>query len=285
MRTLLVFFTAAIALACSGTANTPKPNNVTAKAPLLPVFGYEIVKTYPHDGSAFTQGLFFYNGSLYESTGQKGRSQIRKVDIETGKVQQKWDLPKDEFGEGSTVLGDKIYMVTWQDGVGRVFDAKDLKVLNEFSYQGEGWGITTDGTNLIMSQGTHVLKVIDPQTFKQIKTIPVMREDGRPLMRLNELEFVKGEIWANVWHSEDTETLGKPNRIARIDPQTGKLTGWIDLAGISPDDQPKTNSPYDEKVENTLNGIAYDAATDRVFVTGKQWKKLYEIKLTPPKTQ
>lgn len=285
MRTLLVFFTAAIALACSGTANTPKPNNVTAKAPLLPVFGYEIVKTYPHDGSAFTQGLFFYNGSLYESTGQKGRSQIRKVDIETGKVQQKWDLPKDEFGEGSTVLGDKIYMVTWQDGVGRVFDAKDLKMLNEFSYQGEGWGITTDGTNLIMSQGTHVLKVIDPQTFKQIKTIPVMREDGRPLMRLNELEFVKGEIWANVWHSEDTETLGKPNRIARIDPQTGKLTGWIDLAGISPDDQPKTNSPYDEKVENTLNGIAYDAVTDRIFVTGKQWKKLYEIKLTPPKTQ
>ncbi|MBP9664810.1 MAG: glutaminyl-peptide cyclotransferase [Pyrinomonadaceae bacterium] len=285
MRTLLVFFTAAIALACSGTANTPKPNNVTAKAPLLPVFGYEIVKTYPHDGSAFTQGLFFYNGSLYESTGQKGRSQIRKVDIETGKVQQKWDLPKDEFGEGSTVLGDKIYMVTWQDGVGRVFDAKDLKMLNEFSYQGEGWGITTDGTNLIMSQGTHVLKVIDPQTFKQIKTIPVMREDGRPLMRLNELEFVKGEIWANVWHSEDTETLGKPNRIARIDPQTGKLIGWIDLAGISPDDQPKTNSPYDEKVENTLNGIAYDAVTDRIFVTGKQWKKLYEIKLTPPKTQ
>lgn len=285
MRTLLVFFTAAIALACSGTANTPKPNNVTAKAPLLPVFGYEIVKTYPHDGSAFTQGLFFYNGSLYESTGQKGRSQIRKVDIETGKAQQKWDLPKDEFGEGSTVLGDKIYMVTWQDGVGRVFDAKDLKMLNEFSYQGEGWGITTDGTNLIMSQGTHVLKVIDPQTFKQIKTIPVMREDGRPLMRLNELEFVKGEIWANVWHSEDTETLGKPNRIARIDPQTGKLTGWIDLAGISPDDQPKTNSPYDEKVENTLNGIAYDAVTDRIFVTGKQWKKLYEIKLTPPKTQ
>ncbi len=285
MRTLLVFFTAAIALACSGTANTPKPNNVTAKAPLLPVFGYEIVKTYPHDGSAFTQGLFFYNGSLYESTGQKGRSQIRKVDIETGKVQQKWDLPKDEFGEGSTVLGDKIYMVTWQDGVGRVFDAKDLKMLNEFSYQGEGWGITTDGTNLIMSQGTHVLKVIDPQTFKQIKTIPVMREDGRPLMRLNELEFVKGEIWANVWHSEDTETLGKPNRIARIDPQTGKLIGWIDLAGISPDDQPKINSPYDEKVENTLNGIAYDAVTDRIFVTGKQWKKLYEIKLTPPKTQ
>ncbi len=285
MRTLLVFFTAAVALACSGTANTPKPSANSTKTPPLPVFGYEIIKTYPHDGSAFTQGLFFYNGSLYESTGQEGRSQIRKVELETGKVTQKWDLPKDEFGEGSTALGDKIFMITWQDGVGRVFDAKDLKVLNEFSYQGEGWGLTTDGTNLIMSQGTHVLKVIDPQTFKQIKTIPVMREDGRPLMRLNELEFVKGEIWANVWHSEDPGTLGKSNYIARIDPQTGKLTGWIDLAGISPDDQPKTNSPYDDKVENTLNGIAYDAATERIFVTGKQWKKLYEIRLTPPKNQ
>lgn len=286
MRTLLVFFLAAIALACSGTANTPRPNNANVtKAPPLPIYGYEVVRSYPHDSGAFTQGLFFYDGSLYESTGQEGRSQIRKVDIETGKVSQKWDLPKDEFGEGSAALGDKFYMVTWQDGIGRVFDAKNLKVLNEFSYQGEGWGITTDGTNLIMSQGTHVLKVIDPNSFKQLKTIPVMREDGRPLMRLNELEFVKGEIWANVWHSEDPGTLGRSNYIARIDPQTGKLTGWIDLAGISPDDQPKTNSPYDDKVENTLNGIAYDAATDRIFVTGKQWKKLYEIKLTPPKSQ
>lgn len=289
MRSLLVFITAAVALACSGTANTAKPNNANVtKAPPLPVYGYEVVRSYPHDGTAFTQGLFFYNGSLYESTGQEGRSQLRKVDIETGKVLQKWELPKDEFGEGSAVIGDKIYMITWQDGIGRVHDAKDFKVLNEFSYQGEGWGITTDGTNLIMSQGTHVLKVLDPQTFKQVTTIPVMREDGRPLMNINELEIVKGELWANIWHSQRRDILGKPNYIARIDLATGKLVGWIDLAGISPDDQPRQgreDDPNDPKSENTLNGIAYDAATERIFVTGKQWKKLYEIKITPPKGQ
>lgn len=286
MRSLLIFITAAITLACSGTANTQKPSNANVtKAPPLPVYGYEVVRSYPHDGNAFTQGLFFYNGSLYESTGQEGRSQVRKVDLETGKVTQKWELPKDEFGEGSVALGDKIYVITWQDHTARVLDAKDFKVLNEFTYQGEGWGITTDGTHLIMSQGTHVLKVLDPETFKQVRTIPVMREDGRPLMKINELEFVKGEIWANIWHSEDPDVLGRPNYIARIDPQNGKLTGWIDLAGISPDDQARTNSPYDEKAENTLNGIAYDPATERIFVTGKQWKKLYEIKVTGPKNQ
>jgi glutaminyl-peptide cyclotransferase len=286
MRSLLIFITATITFACSGTANTQKPNNANVtKAPPLPVYGYEVVKSYPHDPTAFTQGLFFYNGSLYESTGQEGRSQVRKIDVETGKVTQKWDFPKDEFGEGSVALGDKIYVVTWQDRIGRVLDAKDLKVLSEFEYQGEGWGLATDGTNLIMSQGTHVLKVIDPNTFKQVRTIPIMREDGRPLMKINELEFVKGEIWANIWHSEDPNTLGKPNHIARIDPQSGKLTGWIDLAGISPDDQPRTNDPDDPKVENTLNGIAYDPATERIFVTGKQWKKLYEIRVTGPKNQ
>ncbi len=289
MRSLLVFITAAISLACSGTANTAKPNNANVtKAPPLPIYGYEVVREYPHDGSAFTQGLSFYSGSLYESTGQEGRSQLRKIDIDTGKVAQKWDLPKDEFGEGSAVLGDKIYMITWQDGIGRVHDAKDFKVLSEFSYQGEGWGLTTDGTNLIMSQGTHVLKVIDPLTFKQVKTIPVMREDGRPLMNINELEMVKGELWANIWHSQRRDILGKPNYVARIDPATGKLIGWIDLAGISPDDQPRPgreDDPSDPKSENTLNGIAYDAATERIFVTGKQWKQLYEIKLTGPKNQ
>lgn len=289
MRSLLVFITAAIALACSGTANTTKPTNANVtKAPPLPIYGYEVVRSYPHDGNAFTQGLFFHEGSLYESTGQEGRSQLRKVDIDTGRVIQKWELPKDEFGEGSAIIGDKIYMVTWQDGIGRVHDAKDFKVLSEFSYQGEGWGLTTDGTNLIMSQGTHVLKVIDPQTFKQVRTIPVMREDGRPLMNINELELVKGELWANIWHSERRDILGKANYVARIDLATGKLLGWIDLAGISPDDQPRAgreDDPNDPKSENTLNGIAYDPATERIFVTGKQWKKLYEIKLTPPKSQ
>lgn len=278
-------------LSCSGSANNSKPNaatvsnaNTARQAP-LPVYGYEVVRSYPHDPKAFTEGLFYHDGFFYESTGEEKRSSIRKVEILTGKVVQKWDLPPDDFGEGSAMIGDKIYMLTWRQGIGRVFDAKTFTLLREFSYQGEGWGMTTDGTNLFFTQSTHVIKVIEPETFKTVRTIPVMREDGKPLMQINELEWVKGEIWANVWHSERPEILGKPNYIARIDPNSGKLLGWIDLAGISPDDQPRSDDPYDEKAENTLNGIAYDAAGDRIFVTGKQWKKIYEIKLTPPKNQ
>lgn len=289
MRLLLLIISLGFSLACGPSANNAKPNASTpaAKTPQapLPVYGYEVVKAYPHDQNAFTQGLIFHNGFLYESTGQEGKSTVRKVEIETGKVLQKWDLPREDFGEGITLLNGKIYMLTWRGGLGRVFDVNDLKLLKEFSYLGEGWGITTDGTDLIISQGTHVLKAMNAETFATVRTIPVMREDGRPLMQLNELEFVKGEIWANIWHSEDPEILGKPNYIARIEPATGKLTGWIDLAAISPDDQAKSNDRYDAKAENTLNGIAYDAAGDRLFVTGKSWKKLYEIKITGPKNQ
>jgi glutaminyl-peptide cyclotransferase len=234
------------------------------------------VNVYPHDPKAFTEGLFFYNGSLYESTGEEGESSLKKVELETGKTVQRFDLPREDFGEGISLIGDKVYMLTWRQGLGRVFDVKDFKLLREFNYQGEGWGMTTDGTNLYFTQGTHVIKVMDPETFKTVRTIPVMREDGKPLMQINELEWIKGEIWANVWHSEYPEILGKPNYIARIDPSNGKLLGWIDLGNISPDDVKRGE-------ENTLNGIAYDAATDRIFVTGKNWKKLFEIKITPPK--
>lgn len=280
MRLFILLFSAVLAVSCSGPANNAKPNvntaNATpAKAGPLPVYGYEVVKAYPHDPKAFTEGLFFYDGFLYESTGEE--SSLRKVDIATGKVVQKWDLPREDFGEGISMIGDKIYMLTWKQGLGRVFDAKTFKLLKEFSYQGDGWGMTTDGTNLYMTQSTHVIKVMDPETFKTVKTIPIMREDGKPLMQINELEWVKGEIWANVWHSEEADILGKPNYIARIDPVAGKLVGWINLQGISPDDQ-----GHEDQQENTLNGIAYDAATDRIFVTGKKWKKLYEIKLKQP---
>ena len=279
-----------MAFGCSSAANPPKPNvntanTNTAKPGPAPVYGYEVVKSYPHDPKAFTEGLFFYDGFLYESTGEEGKSSLRKVELETGKVVQKWDMPREDFGEGIAMIGDKIYQLTWRQRLGRVFDAKDFKLLKEFTYEGDGWGMTTDGTNLILDQGTHVLKVMDPETFKTIRTIPVMREDGKPLMQINELEWIKGELWANVWHSEQADILGKPNYSARIDPNTGKLLGWIDLAGISPDDQAKGDDPYDPKAENTLNGIAYDASADRIFVTGKNWKKLYEIKLTPPKGQ
>jgi glutaminyl-peptide cyclotransferase len=240
------------------------------------------VNTYPHDPKAFTEGLFYHDGFLYESTGQPRKSTLRKVELITGKVVQKFDLPPESFGEGISMIGDKIYQLTWQQGICRVFDAADFKLIREFEYSGEGWGMTTDGTYLYMTDRTHVIRVMDPETFKPVRQIVVLREDGRPLMQINELEFIKGEIWANIWHSEDPTVLGKPNYIARIDPKNGKIVGWIDLAGISPDDQPSPENIRDQedpKAENTLNGIAYDAAGDRIFVTGKNWKKLYEIKL------
>jgi glutamine cyclotransferase len=245
-----------------------------------PVYTYEIVNTYKHDSKAFTQGLVFHNGFLYESTGENGESSLRKVELESGKVLQKHDLDDQFFAEGMTIFGDKIYQITWRSGKAFLYDLNDFKPQKEFSYQGEGWGLTNDGKNLIMSDGTHILKFIDPETFNIVKKVAVLQENDKPLFLLNELEYVKGEIWANIWHSEEKQTstyqgtlpnIGKPNYIARINPETGKIVGWIDLANISPDD-------YNDG-ENTLNGIAYDEASDKIFVTGKNWKKLFEIKL------
>ena len=250
---------------------TPTPQTTNTN---VPVYTYEIVNTYKHDSNAFTQGLFFHNGFLYEGTGGEGESNIRKVEMETGKVVQQTDLDDNFFGEGATILNGKIYQLTWRGERAFVYDAETLKLVKEFRYQGQGWGLANDGTNLYMTDGTHVIRVIDPETFKTVRTIPVFREDGKPLMQINELEWIKGELWANVWHSEAPDILGKPNYIARLDPQTGKVLGWIDLQNISPDDVKRDS-------ENTLNGIAYDAATDRIFVTGKQWKKLFEIKVKP----
>lgn len=283
MRFFILILFAAFGFACKtetpanrpnvNVANSTAGNNNTARqiGGAVPVYTYETVNSFKHDSNAFTQGLFFHNGFLYESTGQEGKSELRKVEFETGKVLQKTSLPSDSFGEGATLVGDKIYQLTWREGVCRVFGLNDFKLLKEFDYTGEGWGLTHDGTNLIMSDGSHLIRHIDPETFRVVKIVPVFREDGQPLLNLNELEMIKGEIWANVWHSEN---IDKPNHIARIDPQTGKLTGWINLDGISPDDSRRNT-------ENTLNGIAYDAATDRIFVTGKNWKKLFEIKLKP----
>ncbi|MFL6375232.1 MAG: glutaminyl-peptide cyclotransferase [Pyrinomonadaceae bacterium] len=293
MRLCVLLFAIAMAAACSGipTNNGNRGNNVNNNSPKqtsAPVYGYEVVNTYPHDPKAFTEGLFYYDGFLYESTGEENQSSLRKVELTTGKVVQQWKNPAKEFGEGIALLGDKIYQLTYQDQLARSFDAKTFAVQKEFSYQGEGWGMTTDGTNLIFDQGTHVLKIVDPATFQTVRTLPVMQPNGRPLMQINELEIVKGELWANIWHSEKPEILGKPNYIARIDLSTGKVIGWIDLNGISPDDVPaadKLNDPYDPKAENTLNGIAYDADKDRIFVTGKDWKHLYEIRVTGPKEQ
>lgn len=277
MRTLFIIFAALFALGCG---NEPGPNkNVNVNNPsktvsTVPTFTYEIVNTFPHDPKAFTQGLIFHNGFFYESTGQYEESTLRKVEIATGKILQQTPLGDDFFGEGAAILGDKIFQLTWREGTAFVYDVADLKPIKELRYTGDGWGLTTDGTHLIMSDGTHVIRFVDPETFKTVRTITVNREDGRPLMQINELEFIKGEIWANIWHSEKPQTLGRPNHIARIDPTSGKLLGFIDLSGISPEDQRRDS-------ENTLNGIAYDAAADRIFVTGKNWTKLYEIKIKP----
>lgn len=269
--------------ACDTTTVMPNKNagngntaiNKTKTPAGVPVYGYEVVNTYPHDPKAFTQGLVFHDGRLYESTGEFGHSTLRRVDLKTGKVEQSVELEREIFGEGLAIFGDKIFQISWKNGIAFVYDLKTLKLLKEFEYPGDGWGLTHDNTHLIMSDGTHVLRFLNPETFKTEKTLTVFREDGSPMMNLNELEYINGEIWANIWHSESPDILGKPNRIARINPESGKIVGWVDLNNISPDDI-KRNS------ENTLNGIAYDAAAGRIFVTGKNWKKLFEIKLIPP---
>jgi glutaminyl-peptide cyclotransferase len=245
----------------------------TAPKNQIPTYGYEIINTFKHDPQAFTQGLVFHNNFLYESTGQYDRSTLRKVRIEDGEVVKRRKLGDEYFAEGLTILGDKLYQLTWQQYVCFVYDLNSFEPVGELKYNGEGWGLTNDGTNLIMSDGSHILKFVNPANFQTVRTVAVTH-DGKPLFRLNELEYVKGEIWANIWHSEDPQVLNKPNTIARIDPSTGKVVGWIDLNGISPDDVARNE-------ENTLNGIAYDPATDRIFVTGKQWRKLFEIKLKP----
>ncbi len=269
--------------ACKDNSNKPNTSinavnktntNTTAAANITPpVYTYEIVKTYPHDGKAFTQGLVFRDGVLFESTGEYGESTLRKVELANGKVLQKYSVPKEFFAEGMTILNDKIYQITWREYTGFVYDL-NFKLLKEVRYSGQGWGLTNDGMNLLMSDGTHVIRILNPETFETLRTIAVFRENGKPLGNLNELEYVKGEIWANIWHSEDPDILGKPNYIARINPADGKLLGWIDLNNISPGDS-------EEDSENTLNGIAYDEASDRIFITGKNWKKLFEIKVKP----
>ena len=224
---------------------------------------YQIVHSYPHDPRAFTQGLLYLDGHLYESTGLNGRSSIRMVDINTGRVLQKYDLPSDQFGEGLTDWGSTLVQLTWQAHKGFVYDRFSFALVKTFSYQGEGWGLTHDEHQLIMSDGTSYLRFLDPKTFQETRRIHVTMPNGQGIEDLNELEYVRGEIYANIWHS---------NRIARISPKTGKLLGWIDLTGLR--DQSTQADP-----DAVLNGIAYDAKDNRLFVTGKLWPKLYEIKV------
>lgn len=229
-----------------------------------PVYGYEVVNTWPHDTNAYTQGLIYDAGTLIESTGQYGASSLRRVELQTGKVLKRVDVPRQFFGEGMTLLGGKIFQVTWTTRKGFVYDPQSFAKLSEFAYDGEGWGLTHDGRSLILSDGTSQLRYLDPETFSTVRTVNVT-DAGRPVRELNELEYVRGEIYANVWHTD---------RIARIDPQTGRVVGWIELKGLISDaERPDT--------EAVLNGIAYDEAGDRLFVTGKLWPKLFEVRLKP----
>ena len=234
--------------------------------PPTPQYTYRVVNTYPHDRTAFTQGLEYRDGFLYEGTGITGRSSVRKVDLTTGRVLQNFDVPQPFFGEGITLVGNQIFELTWQSQTGFVYDKSNFQVLGNFKYPGEGWGLTNDGKQIYMSDGSSQIRVWDPVTLKEVRRITV-KDGDKPVTQLNELEFVKGEILANVWRTD---------RIARISPADGKVLGWIDLSGILP---PPERSGSDA----VLNGIAYDASTDRLFVTGKLWPKLFEIKLLPKK--
>jgi glutamine cyclotransferase len=234
----------------------------------VPEYGYQVVHTYPHDPSAYTQGLFYLNGLLYEGTGLNGNSSIRKVKLETGEVLQKRDLPEQYFGEGIVNWKDRLLEISWQSQAGFIYDLATFQLRSQFTYPGEGWGLTQDGKRIIMSDGTPELRFWDPETLRETGRITVT-DDGRPVSQLNELEWINGEVYANVYQTW---------RIARIDPSSGKVVGWIDLTGIlNPADQTRQ--------VDVLNGIAYDARQNRLFVTGKLWPKLFEIRLVKKSAQ
>lgn len=242
---------------CSISSQTRNPAAVT------PRYGFRIIHIYPHDPEAFNQGLIFDDGFLFESTGLAGKSTLRKVELETGKVIKSHTLSDAYFGEGLTRWNDKLIQLTWKSRVGFIYDKETFAKEGEFRIRTEGWGITCDAESLIMSDGTAVLHFLDPDTFTEIRRIEV-KDQGKPVGFLNELEYIKGEIFANIW-SKDL--------IARISPQTGQVLGWIDLGELRNALGPVQNI-------DVLNGIAYDAQKDRLFVTGKLWPKLFEIELT-----
>jgi glutaminyl-peptide cyclotransferase len=247
-----------VGLLAAAAAQVPATPPAASRAP---IYTYRIVHAYPHDAGAFTQGLEYVDGFLYEGTGINGRSSIRKVKLETGDVVQQRAVGREHFGEGITIWNDDLFELTWQSQIALVYERRTFRPRRTFSYAGEGWGLTHDATDLIMSDGTSALRFLDPMTFRERRRVNVT--DGSvPVKYLNELEFVKGEIYANVWTTDF---------IARIDPATGRVNGWVDLRGLLP--------AREQVGDAVLNGIAYDAAGDRLFVTGKLWPRLFEIAL------
>ena len=247
--------------AVTSPAEAQQPNQMTVPS-RVPTFTYEVVNAYPHDPDAFTQGLVFSQGVFYESTGLNGASSLRRVEVETGKVLKKIDVPSAFFAEGLALFNGRLYQLTWQTQQGFVYDLDTFNMLRGFNYTGEGWGLTHDGHSLILSDGTSQIRFLNPDTF-EVQRVITVQDNGREITELNELEYIKGEIYANIWQTD---------RIARIDPQSGRVTAWIDMSGLLP--PADRTSPVD-----VLNGIAYDEATDRIFVTGKLWPKLFVIRL------
>ncbi|MGC1378884.1 MAG: glutaminyl-peptide cyclotransferase [Anaerolineales bacterium] len=253
---LLVFGT-------SSCANTEHELAARSFKKTAPTYTYTIVQRWPHDTTAFTEGLVFKDGKFYESNGQNGASDLRIFDLSTGSVKARVALGAEYFGEGMTILNGKIFQLTWQNHKGFIYDENSLASLGEFSYEGEGWGLTNDGHFLIMSNGTNTITFRAPATFQIQRSIQVNDDSGAPVTNINELEYIKGEIYANIWLTD---------KIVQIDPQTGEILGWVDLTGLRPEATKQNN-------DAVLNGIAYDPANDRLFVAGKLWDTLYEIKL------
>jgi glutamine cyclotransferase len=229
---------------------------------------YRVVHSYPHDRQAFTQGLVYVSGHLYESTGINGQSSLREIDLDSGRILQFVDVPTKYFAEGLTDWGATLIQLTWQTETAFVYDRGSFRRLRTLHYEGEGWGLTHDSRSLILSNGTAELRFLDPETLSEKRRI-VVKDHGKPVKELNELEYVQGQIYANIWHSD---------RIARISPATGNVLGWIDLTGLLPENERSGH-------EAVLNGIAYDAAHDRLFVTGKLWPRIFEIKVIPAKAK
>lgn len=227
------------------------------------LYTYQIIKTHPHNSTAFTEGLVFNNGVLYESTGEYGYSSLRQVNLENGVVEQEVLLPNKYFGEGLTVVNDSLVQLTWREKIGFIYDKETFSLLGNFSYSSEGWGLTFNGSDLIMSDGTSKLTFINPVTFQQIGQVSV-HDENTPVTNINELEFINGDVYANIWMQQ---------KIAIINPQTGTVKGWIDLTGIY-----QTNN-----LDDVLNGIAFDSQTNRLLITGKDWPNLYEITIIPTK--
>lgn len=243
--------------------------SVDAAGARIPEYTYQIVHVYPHDPNAFTQGLIYLDGHLYESTGRYGKSSLRMDDLTSGRVLQHVDLPEKYFGEGLTDWGSNLVQLTWKHEIGFVYDRFSFSLKSTFHYKGEGWGLTHDSKQLILSDGTEYLRFLDPNSFKETHRIRVTDEHGKPVQQLNELEYIHGEIFANIWETD---------RIARISPSTGKVVGWIDLSGII--DKRELSDP-----DAVLNGIAYDSSENRLFVTGKLWPKLFDIRVVPKKSR